>query len=102
MGGVLDRESAKEFHFDDAGLAFIEFRKPGKSFVDGDNIEGWARYAGVWALQCSVVDTTYRGNFYLGIGIEDPTAGGLSLPCFGGGRKNRTQIYRILQGVKED
>ncbi len=70
--------------------------------IDGDNIEGWARYAGVWSLQCTVVDTTYRGNFYLGIGIEDPTGGGLSMPCFGGGRKNRTQIYRILQGISEE
>jgi hypothetical protein len=64
--------------------------------INGDNIEAWGEYGGVWSLQCSIVDTTYRGAFFLTIGIEDPTAGGLGMPCFGGGLKNRSQIIRYL------
>ena len=64
--------------------------------INGTAVEVWAAYGGVWALQLSFTDTTYRGGFYLSIGTEDPTGGGLSISCFGGGRKNRTQIFRWL------
>ena len=64
----------------------------------GDTLEGWGMFGGVWLLQVSTTDSNYHGNFWAGISIEDPTGGGLGMPCFSFGRKNRTQIYRIIRG----
>jgi hypothetical protein len=66
--------------------------------IDGNDIQAWGEYGGVWSLEASVSDTTHRGMFYLALGIEDPTGGGLSISCVGGGIPNRTQIYRLVQG----
>lgn len=69
--------------------------------INGPYVEGWRTDDGVnWYKALSVLDTTYRGSFYLVLGIEDPTAGGLGWNCFGGGIKLRTQIYRVLPTLK--
>ena len=67
--------------------------------ITGGVIEVWYANGGAWTNPFTVTDGTYRGNFYAGIGVEDPTAGGLSFTCFGGGRPHRTQIYRVLPAL---
>jgi len=66
--------------------------------IDGDLIQTWRATDGTfqtWEKMVEVSDTTYRGEFYVGLGIEDPTAGGLSWLAFGGGKKTFIpQIYR--------
>jgi hypothetical protein len=72
--------------------------------INGGNVECWASYGDpfnptTWALQCSATDGAYRGKFYGGIAIEDPTSGApgsLSFGCFGGGVPTRTQFFRWL------
>lgn len=65
--------------------------------INGADIEGWGMYAGVWTLMCSAPgNTAYRGKFYLGLGIEDPTGGDLGFACLGGGVPRRTQFFRWL------
>jgi hypothetical protein len=64
--------------------------------IDGNNVECWGYNAGAWSLKCSIADTTHRGSFYPSLGIEDPTGGGLAFSCFGGGRKNFSQIIRWI------
>jgi hypothetical protein len=68
--------------------------------IDGAAIQCWASYDNgvTYALMCEGNETTYRGNFYLGLGIEEDAIGDLGFTCFGGGIKNRTQIYRIIRG----
>jgi hypothetical protein len=72
----------------------------GLRWYTGGLIEAWGMYGGVWGLQATTSDPTYAPPFYMGIGIEDPTSGtfapSLAITCFGGGAKNRTQIYRWL------
>jgi len=94
--------------YDDGNAGFFGIAGSGGGYPDklglrinGGEVECWAEFGGVWAMQCSASDGAYRGNFYLGIGIEDPTAGGLSFPCFGGGKPHRTQIYRILPAIAD-
>lgn len=69
--------------------------------INGSAVEAWGCDFGDnelvpsnWYLRCSVNDTTYRGPYYLGIGIEDPTNGGLSFVGVGGGIPLRKQIFR--------
>lgn len=69
--------------------------------INGTEVECWGMDAGVWSLKCSATDTDYRGQFYSGLGIEDPTGGGLAFTCFGAGTRQRTQIYRILRGYPD-
>lgn len=75
--------------------------------INGNDIEAWAvpypqdwEDPDNWVLRTSIPDITYRGPFYIGMGIEDPTNGGLSWLAFGGGKPHRTQIYRILKALK--
>ena len=64
----------------------------------GDVVEAWGINSGVWTLRCSANDPTFRGPFYIGMAIEDPTNGGLGFTAFGGGvTSSRPQIYRILK-----
>ncbi len=69
--------------------------------INGNDVEAWGYIGGTWTLQCSITDTTFRGTMYGGLGIEDPTGGGLTFSCFGAGGKNRTQIYRIIRGFDQ-
>jgi hypothetical protein len=65
--------------------------------IDGNQVELWASgdFGANWVLALSATDTTYRGDFYLSLGIEDPTAGGLGWAAFGGGIEDEIQqIYR--------
>jgi hypothetical protein len=69
--------------------------------INGSEVEVWGAYGDPldptsWTLICSSTDTTYRGRFYAGRGIEDPTAGGLGIGCFGAGIPRRTQFFRWL------
>jgi len=68
--------------------------------IRGDTIEAWARHAGTWVLEVSVVDTTFRGGtWYGGLGCEDPTNGGVFWTCFGAGiDEDMSQIYRRVPG----
>lgn len=70
--------------------------------INGDQIEAWGMYGGVWTLTATGTDTAHRGRFYAGIAIEDPTGGGLSMPCFGAGVPNRTQFFRWTRGYREE
>lgn len=72
--------------------------------INGDDVECWAcdfgHSPGVpsnWYLRCSVTDTTYRGPFYVGMAIEDPSNGGLAWKGIGGGKRKRQQIYRYVK-----
>lgn len=101
MGGGIGKEIAIRRY---TGGSFTDIAQVGADYperlglrIDGANVECWSSLGGVWALRCSAVDNTHRGGFYLSIGIEDPTAGGLSMPCFGGGVRNRSQIFRLLR-----
>lgn len=64
--------------------------------INGNEVEAWTEVAGVWSLIFSVTDTPGTGPFYLGLGLEDPTTGGLSFSCFGGGTRKRSQFFRWL------
>ena len=63
------------------GSAYPE--KIGMRITNG-TVEGWVQITGVWSQILTLTDSTYRGTFYGGIGVEDPTGGGLAIPCFGG------------------
>lgn len=69
--------------------------------INGADIEAWAADTDPQnlALQCSAPDPNYRGPFHIGMGIEDPTVGGLAWTAFGGGVKRRTQFYRWVKGL---
>lgn len=57
------------------------------------------QYIEAWndgVLESSVLDNNYSGFFWAGISVEDPTGGGLSIPCFGAGVPSRTQFFRWL------
>jgi hypothetical protein len=70
--------------------------------IDGDQVEAWIEDSVLgWVLATSATDTTYRGTFWAGIGVEDPTGGGLSFPCFGAGVPNRPQFFRWTRGYRE-
>jgi hypothetical protein len=69
--------------------------------INGDEVECWSSYGDpfdptTWNLQHTATDTTHRGNFYLGLSIEDPTGGGLGFGCFGGGVRHRSEFFRWL------
>lgn len=72
--------------------------------INGDDVEAWRVDNGDdpdnpanWYMACSVTDTTYRGPYYVGMAIEDPSAGGLSFTAIGGGKPIKTQIYRYVK-----
>lgn len=56
--------------------------------INGPDVEAWYRTTGDWTFGFAVADSTYRGWFNAGIGVEDPTGGGLAFPCFGAGTEN--------------
>ena len=109
FGGGITKEIVIR-QYDDVGTQNViaQGALPGGAYpemiglrINGDAVEFWAMITGTWALYLTVNDTTYRGAFYLVIGTEDPTGGGLSISCFGGGVKNRTQIYRVIRGLAD-
>lgn len=74
--------------------------------TNGPYVEVWANDTdqtfddpSKWYLRIQATDGTYRGPFYIGMGIEDPTGGGLGWDAIGGGIPHRTQIYRILSAL---
>lgn len=72
--------------------------------INGDNVEALASYdsGATWSLMGYITDTNHRGgDWHIGLGIEDPTGGGLSFSCFGGGVPRRTQFFRWTRGFKE-
>lgn len=64
--------------------------------INGDFVEAWTHNSGEWELAFAVFDPTYRGTFYATFGLEDPTAGGLSFDCVGGGTPHFAQFFRWL------
>jgi len=64
--------------------------------INGTHVEAWTWDGISWSLRIDVVDNTYRGSFFLALGLEDPTGGGLGFECFGGGIPRRTQFFRWL------
>lgn len=64
--------------------------------LNGDDVEGWANYAGTWVMEVSATDTTFRGSLYASLAIEDPTSGGLYFDCFGGG----AVVRRVPQFIR--
>lgn len=64
--------------------------------IDDTHVQAWQFTGGAWVLSVDVVSTTFRGIFYGGIAIEDPTGGGLDFTCFGVGVPNRQQFFRWL------
>jgi len=62
------------------------------------NVNVWIDTGAGWppTPTLSIADNTYRGAMYAGIGLEDPTSGGLYFSCFGGGQPNRPQFFRWL------
>lgn len=108
-GGALSKDFVLRRYTGGVPVADIAFQNspgyPDKMalVIDGDNIQGWATFAAfpdTWVLMCDADDTTYRGAFYAGLGIEDPTSGSttpsLSFDCFGFGIPNRQQFFRWL------
>ena len=65
--------------------------------IIGAVIEAWGMYGGVWSLMATATDSNHQGWFYPGIGIEDPTGGGLSIPCFGAGIESDPEFIRWLR-----
>lgn len=112
IGGALSKETRIR-KYNGGAFSFEGLGGSGESYCDGlmlringQRIEVWA-YNGAgdifddanWHLRCFSIDTSYRGPFYIGMGVEDPTTGGLGWTAFGGGIPNRTQIYRILPSL---
>ena len=64
--------------------------------ISGSRIETWVDHGAGWVADIFAVDTTYRGTFYIGCGIEDPSGGGVTFNCFGGGRPSVSQFFRWL------
>lgn len=68
--------------------------------INGDVVEAWAAYGDPhnpanWSMVCSGTDTFYRGQFYIGIGIEQESGTDqLGFSCFGGGAPTRSQFFR--------
>lgn len=102
-GGILDDIVIRRYDNGvPTGLISVSGGSPRKigMRINGPVIEAWsAPLVGAWSLITSVTDTTYRGQFYAGFGIEDPTGGGVTISCVGGGVPNRTQIYRVVPGL---
>lgn len=88
---------------DIASNPFIAYPARMALVIDGDAVQGWCSFdpfPDIWQLICQTNDTTYRGAFFAGLGLEDPTSGSstpsLGFDCFGLGVPNRQQFFRWL------
>lgn len=99
---VLRRYTGGITSFIDIGGSSIVY-PPGIGLrINGTQIEAWYSTGDPldpndWALSHSVTDPTHRGNFRIGIAVEDPTAGGLGFSCFGGGKPPSAEFIRWLR-----
>lgn len=102
MGGGIGKEFAIRRYdggltnFTDLASSFGVYMEKLGLAINGDAVELWWYGSGTWNLALSVDDPNHRGQFYLSLGIEDPTGGGLGFVCMGGGTVRRSRIIRYV------